>query len=195
MHHSLNIPALILGALTAGAFARPLILPETSDPCLSTPGRLCGLQSGTYQIVNSATSTLLRSGGPSDPIFVTYADENADPGPYGLWNVESAGSRTFTISNVGLDRPVALNYKGEIGIGDVHPVLLTIIAAGENLFNIGVAQEDRFWTVDSSPEVSTVSLESESHGQETLWQFKRIAAPHGCPETIGHASQAHFQVE
>ncbi|KAF8145334.1 hypothetical protein K438DRAFT_1782071 [Mycena galopus ATCC 62051] len=187
MRPSLNIPALALSALAAGAVARAPISRETSN-CAS------GLHSGTYQIRNSATSTLLRSGGPRDPIFVTYANDDADPGPYGLWNVESTGRCTFTVYNVGLDRPIALNHKGEIGIGDVHPVALTILAAGENLFNIGVAHEDKFWTVDPNSVVSTANPEPESEGQERLWEFKGIGA---CPVSdidIDEPSQARFQI-
>ncbi|KAJ6496195.1 hypothetical protein C8R45DRAFT_1094447 [Mycena sanguinolenta] len=197
MRPSLKFPALTLGVLAAGVVARAPISQETLGPCTTTsdcPSIVCGLDSGTYQILNSATSTLLRSGGLRDPIFVTYAGKNADPGPYGLWNVESTGRSTFTLSNVGLDRPVALNHKGEIGIGDVHPVPLTILAVGENLFNISVAHKNKFWTVDPNSRVSTVSLESETQGQERLWQFKRIGAPHGCPVSdIGDSGQAPFQ--
>ncbi|KAF7341483.1 hypothetical protein MVEN_01885700 [Mycena venus] len=127
---------------------------------------------------------MLWSGGSNDPVFVTYAE--GDPGPFGLWDVEAAGLKTLTISHVGLGKPVSLNYKREIDFGDPkEPFSFTLVMVGENVFSysllptffllesfkiqIRVVNEDKFWTIESRPMVSTVSLELPSGEEVQLW--------------------------
>ncbi|KAF8198784.1 hypothetical protein K438DRAFT_1759436 [Mycena galopus ATCC 62051] len=177
MRPSLTIPAIALGSETAVASSPALRSAcEVDTTC---PPSVCGVKPGIYAIYG--TSTVLRSGGYHDQIFVAHTKEDIDPGPFGLvltfYPLGSCDGSLSCVTGSGTSSP---RGRGEIGFGDTEdPVALTISAVNEDSFSIGVtvANEDKFWTVDPNPVVSIVTLESESEGGEQSWWFQNM----GCP--------------
>ncbi|KAK7038434.1 hypothetical protein R3P38DRAFT_544757 [Favolaschia claudopus] len=193
----MHYPSLALGLILQCSSAVNGWSSPRSDAEQTTP---CALNPGVYEIFNGQTSTMLRSSGGNGPIFVTYAEKEA--GPFGQWRIESVGPETFTMMNVGLQMPAAVDFQGEIVASDHkngRPQLLSISSAGGgDLCYIHFAEDkSSSWTADARPLVSTVSLETGRGDGNQQWRFQRIGpldgGLHTDPDAPG-SSQIHFRV-
>ncbi|KAJ6585778.1 hypothetical protein B0H19DRAFT_1368966 [Mycena capillaripes] len=113
-----------------------------------TQTKAASFEPGTYNIINVATSTMLRNYGMDTPAFVAYTREF--PGPFAEWVVKPAKDGAFTLTNNGLGQRLYVGDDGKMTSGDKKaPMPFAIEPAGEGYFTVKAVNTDWLWTLDN----------------------------------------------
>ncbi|KAJ7765248.1 hypothetical protein B0H16DRAFT_1687422 [Mycena metata] len=180
-----NVLAFALGALTLVGAAPSLQTPMLS--CNMNFGTTVthvgavkgfdGIPPGKYRIINQQVPGSLRSYSPGQPAYVSLTREF--PGPFEIWDVEPAGSNSFTISSVGLQVPTYIN--GDQIIPDNKEPAQYIISAvddgSDNLFTIQTVDGSQYWGIEpNNPVRPNLQLHADVEGRGEQWLFIRASS-------------------
>ncbi|KAJ6571186.1 hypothetical protein B0H19DRAFT_1255176 [Mycena capillaripes] len=158
-----------VGAAPATGFHQPMAISRSGNvQSVGSGAAAYSLQPGTYQILDVPSNSQLRCLKYGTPVFVS---EGEFPGHFGEWKVEAAAAGAFTISNVGLDRPVHADYDGSIISGNRTSTPFAIQSTGDNKFVIKSVKETLVWTLKTPGQVQ---LLPERGKQAQRWKFVKI---------------------